>query len=131
MRKFAWFMAAVMLLAVFTACGKKKSTSKTTTQNTNETSVSQSENSAVKVKRNENGSLTVNVDLAKCAGKDVSIVIARDRATAVKLGNTDGVLAVEQITLDQNGKGSITLMPSEKADCFVSVNGENVVRVKG
>lgn len=133
MRKLAWMMAALLLLASFTACGKKKREPTRTPTDTGALSIteSQSENGAVKVKRNENGSLTITVELPEYKGEDVSIVISKDRKSAEKLTNAEGVLAVEQITLDASGRGIVTLLPSENGACFVSVNGKNIVQVKG
>ena len=131
MKKLLWFMTAVLVFTALSACGKRTTPPSTPITNETYATQSQSENGAVKVKQNENGSLTVNVDLVEYAGKDVSIVVANDRALAEKFESIDGVLALEQITLDSSGKGSVTLMPSENVDCFVGVNGKNIVEVKG
>ena len=134
MRKLAWLMAVLTLLTALAACGKKK-TNPQTTNPEGETSVTDPgtvSDGAVKVKRNDNGSLTITVELSKNALTDVSVLVAKDRQTAAQLvANADAVLALDQITLDADGKGSVTLMPSEIVDCFVSINGKNIVEVKG
>ncbi len=131
-RKYACLAAILVLILAVAGCGEKKSEGVTHESTVTESVPGISEDGGVKVERNKDGSLTVEIALAENSNKDISVVVAKDRETASSVKNGDtAVLAVEQITLDAGGKGSVTLKPSENVSCFVSVNGKHIVEVKG
>ena len=68
------------------------------------------EASAVKVTKNENGQLAIEFQIPAAAGKEVSVLVLPNEAALQTWQNSPTqVLAIEQLTADAEGAGSITV----------------------
>ena len=81
------------------------------------------ENGPVQVKKDADGKITVDFLIEAAAKKDVSVLVLSDEG-AVDSWRTDSdkVLAIEQITADASGKGSVTVTAKQASACVVVVS---------
>lgn len=79
------------------------------------------EASAVKVTKNENGQLAIEFQIPAAAGKEVSVLVLPNEAALQTWQNSPAqVLAIEQLTADAEGAGSITVT-AKQSDTYVAV----------
>ena len=85
-------------------------------------STEEDENGAVALDLSADGKMTVTVSIGQASGKDVSVVVVKDSADAsLWQSNPEKVLALGQLTLDEEGKGSISLPVCESTGYAVLV----------
>jgi hypothetical protein len=83
----------------------------------------ESENGEVTLNLSSDGKMTVTISIEQASGKDVSVVIVKDKEDAsLWQSSPEKVLALVQLTLDAEGKGSISLPVSESSGYTVLVS---------
>ena len=144
MRRSAFLVILLAILLLIAACGSSGSDSGSMDEssgllnNTQEDDVQKdesdssedvpnhdTENTAVKLTLSSDEKLTVAISIKAASNKDASVIVVKDSADAdVWQSNPEKVLALGQLTLDDEGKGSISLPIAQLSSYTVLVSYE-------